>query len=37
MTEGLIAARVQASLQMNLMIALLMVLGLRMSLPPPKP
>jgi len=37
MTEVLIAARVQASLQMNLMIALLMVLGLRMSLPPPKP
>jgi O-antigen ligase len=35
MTEVLIAARVQASLQMNLMIALLMVLGLRMSLPPP--
>ena len=29
MTEVLIAARVQASLQMNLMIALLMVLGLR--------
>jgi hypothetical protein len=37
MTEVLIAARVQASLQMNLLIALLMVLGLRMSLPPPKP
>jgi hypothetical protein len=37
MTEVLIAARVQASLQMNLMIALLMVLGLRMSLPPPHP
>jgi hypothetical protein len=37
MTEVLIAARVQASLQMNLMIALLMVLGLRMSLPPPTP
>jgi O-antigen ligase len=36
MTEVLIAARVQASLQMNLMIALLMVLGLRMSLPPPQ-
>lgn len=35
MTEVLIAARAQASLQMNLMIALLMVLGLRMSLPPP--
>jgi hypothetical protein len=35
MTEVLIAARVQAGLQMNLMIALLMVLGLRMSLPPP--
>ena len=37
MTEVLIAARAQASLQMNLMIALLMVLGLRMSLPPPIP
>lgn len=37
MTEVLIAARVQASLQMNLMIALLIVLGLRMSLPPPNP
>jgi O-antigen ligase len=35
MTEVLIAARVQASLQMNLLIALLLVLGLRMSLPPP--
>jgi hypothetical protein len=35
MTEVLIAARAQASLQMNLTIALLMVLGLRMSLPPP--
>lgn len=37
MTEVLIAARAQASLQMNLLIVLLMVLGLRMSLPPPKP
>jgi O-antigen ligase len=37
MTEVLIAARVQASLQMNLTIPLLMVLGLRMSLPPPNP
>jgi hypothetical protein len=36
MTEVLIAARAQASLQMNMMIALLMVLGLRMSLPPPR-
>ena len=37
MTEVLIAARAQASLQMNLLIALLMVLGLRMALPSPKP
>ncbi|MGH9241636.1 MAG: hypothetical protein ACRD3G_26610, partial [Vicinamibacterales bacterium] len=36
MTEVLIAARAQASLQMNLLIVLLMVLGLRMSLPPPE-
>jgi O-antigen ligase len=38
MTEVLIAARVQASLQMNLTIALLMVLGMRMSIAaPPRP
>ncbi len=35
MTEVLIAARVEASMQMNLTIALLVVIGLRMSLPPP--
>jgi O-antigen ligase len=33
MTEVLIGARVQAGLQMNLTIALLVLLGLRMSLP----
>jgi hypothetical protein len=35
MTEVLIAARAEASMQMNLTIALLVVVGLRMSLPPP--
>lgn len=35
MTEVLIGARVQSSLQMNLTIALLVLLGLRMSLPAP--
>jgi O-antigen ligase len=34
MTEVLIGARVQSSLQMNLTIALLVLLGLRLSLPP---
>jgi hypothetical protein len=33
MTEVLLAARVHANIRMNLMLALLVVLGLRMSLP----
>ncbi len=37
MTEALIAARVIASLRMHLTIALLLIIGLRMSLPAPSP